>query len=111
MESVDVVIEQVARSVPMRLPALLARGFWMTNWSPGERWWRLLVLGGLSTTWNDEPLSTSLKVSVVSAWGAAGAAAARAARGAAGAAMATAARAAGMANRWRDMGPPGAFGG
>src|SRR4051794_41272483 len=83
----------------MRLPALLASGFWMTNWSPGERWWRLLVLGGLSTTWNDEPLSTSLKVSVVSAWAAAGAALGAAGGGA------------GRTNRWHDMGPPCAVGG
>src|SRR5690349_19813407 len=67
MESFLVVIEHVARRVPMRLPALSASGFWMTNWSPGVRWVCLVSLGGASTMWNDEPLSTSLKVRVVSA--------------------------------------------
>src|SRR3954454_7835142 len=100
MESREVVIEQVARSVPMRLPASLASGFWMTNWSPGERWWLLLVLGGASTMWNDEPLSTSLKVRVVSAWAAAGAAS-----------TAAASAAGTTARRWRDMGPPARIGG
>src|SRR3954468_18773264 len=84
----------------MRLPALLASGFWMTNWSPGERWWLLLVLGGASTMWNDEPLSTSLKSWVGWAWGEAG-----------GARRAAASAAGTTARRWRDMGPPASIGG